>query len=405
MKTRRFLVLLLCVILSLGLLPLAVGAETIDTGRDCALTVDFLDNGVPIAGFPFAIYCVASVDAQGTFTAEGDFQKYPVRLNGLSQDQYADLARTLDAYARQDDLKPLKSSQTLNTGSVYFEDLQTGLYLVAGNSAAIDGKSYTADSFLVSLPSKASDGSLTYKVITRPKHITSEIPDTPETVSRRVLKLWQGDVEEFRPEKLTVHLLKDGAVYDTVALTEDNSWRCTWENLPKYHTDGHLIRWQLTEEVPEHYLVSLGQEGETFLLTNTYNPESDVVTRRVQKRWDDIGYTRKRPASVTVELLNNGLVYDTRNLTAANKWQYTWENLPARDKNGKENVWTLREIEPTGYTSTVKTEGDTFIVLNSYKGTKLPQTGQLWWPVPLLCAAGLTLLAAGLVLKKRRGDA
>ena len=76
MKTRRFLALLLCVILSLGLLPLAVGAETIDTGRDCAMTVDFLDNGVPVAGFPFAVYYVASVDAQGTFTAEGDFQKY-----------------------------------------------------------------------------------------------------------------------------------------------------------------------------------------------------------------------------------------------------------------------------------------------------------------------------------------
>ena len=30
----------------------------------------------PIAGFPFAIYYVASVDAQRTFTAEGDFQKY-----------------------------------------------------------------------------------------------------------------------------------------------------------------------------------------------------------------------------------------------------------------------------------------------------------------------------------------
>lgn len=34
MKTRRFLALLLCVILSLGLLPLAAGAETIDTGRE-----------------------------------------------------------------------------------------------------------------------------------------------------------------------------------------------------------------------------------------------------------------------------------------------------------------------------------------------------------------------------------
>lgn len=52
MKTRRFLALLLCVILSLGLLPLAAGAETIDTGRDCALTVDFWTMAYPLRAFP-----------------------------------------------------------------------------------------------------------------------------------------------------------------------------------------------------------------------------------------------------------------------------------------------------------------------------------------------------------------
>ena len=33
----------------------------------------------------------------------------------------------------------------------------------------------------------------------------------------------------------------------------------------------------------------------------------------------------------------------------------------------------------------------------------LPQTGQTWWPVPLLMAAGLGLVLMGMVL--RRGDA
>ena len=33
---------------------------------------------------------------------------------------------------------------------------------------------------------------------------------------------------------------------------------------------------------------------------------------------------------------------------------------------------------------------------------KLPQTGQPWWPVPVLLAAGLVLVIIGLV--RRRGD-
>ena len=403
MMSKRISAAVLCLLLVFTLLPLAAGAEDIDTGHVCALTVDFLDGGKPVEGFPFALYYIADIDDQGQFTLAGDFQSYPVQVNGLSQEQYNDLARTLDAYARQDGLTPLAEKQTLATGSAYFQNLQTGLYLVAGSAGVIGSRSYTTDPFLVSLPSRGADGGLSYEIITQPKHESDDaFNPTPETVSRRVLKLWQEDIEEFRPEGLTVRLLMDGTVYDTVTLTKENSWRYTWKDLPKYGEDGHLIRWQLTEEVPEHYLVSLGQEGDAFLLMNTYQPDTSVVTRRVQKRWDDEGYASKRPASITVELLCNGLVYDTQTLNADNKWQYIWENLPAKDKMRKDNVWTLREIEPNGYTSKVWEEDGTFIVLNSYKGSKLPQTGQLWWPVPLLCTAGLVLLAAGLMLKKRR---
>lgn len=37
------------------------------------------------------------------------------------------------------------------------------------------------------------------------------------------------------------------------------------------------------------------------------------------------------------------------------------------------------------------------------KPPKLPQTGQYWWPVPVLLASGLLLVAVGLV--RRRGGA
>ena len=34
--------------------------------------------------------------------------------------------------------------------------------------------------------------------------------------------------------------------------------------------------------------------------------------------------------------------------------------------------------------------------------TVLPQTGQLWWPVPVLCGIGLALLVGGIALKRKK---
>ena len=383
--------------LLLFLLPLGAVGEAIDPANLCAMTLTMEAGEEPIGGFPFRLYYVASVNAQGEFTPEGRFQNYQVELNGLTTQQFADLAQTLDAYARQDGLTPLQSGTTGASGSLFFEGLNTGLYLVGGSAAVLDGKSIATDPFLVSLPSLDGSGNWAYKLILSPKFSSAPVPETPETVSYRVLKLWQGDVEEFRPEKIKIRLLQDGAVYDTVELTKEGAWRHSWDNLPKYARDGHRIAWQLTEEVPAHYSVRLGREGDTFLLENTYEPDTVTLTRRVLKRWDDAGYSSKRPVAVTVELLRNGQVYDTVTLTAAGNWQYTWVNLPSKD-----SLWTVREVIPQGYKATVWQEGDTFVLQNSFLSAKLPQTGQLWWPVPILALGGLALLAIGLGLKKRQ---
>ena len=49
---------------------------------------------------------------------------------------------------------------------------------------------------------------------------------------------------------------------ENAVLSEDNQWSCMWENL-----DADRV-WKVAEEVPEGYVVSIRQEGETFLLTN-----------------------------------------------------------------------------------------------------------------------------------------
>ena len=90
-------------------------------------------------------------------------------------------------------------------------------------------------------------------------------------------------------------------------------------------------------------------------------------------------------------------------------------------------TWTVVEKECEGYTVRVEREGITFVMTNTYAaeipddptpeaplppdpakptpgGPTLPQTGQVWWPVPLLLMTGLLLLAVGLFRRRTTGD-
>ena len=132
-------------------------------------------------------------------------------------------------------------------------------------------------------------------------------------------------------------------------------------------------------------------------------PMQNWVERKVQKVWKDDGNEDKRPDSITVQLLENGIVVDTVRLSRDNNWEYTWENLSGSSE------WLITEADvPDGYTVTVSREACVWILSNTYQESppppKLPQTGMLWWPVPLLICGGLLFITLGLYMRYRRRD-
>lgn len=137
-------------------------------------------------------------------------------------------------------------------------------------------------------------------------------------------------------------------------------------------------------------------------------PPDVKINLKVMKVWKDFGYKDKQPKEVEVELLRNGKVFSQVSLSDENNWRYTWENLPAFDGTGKIIDWYLDEVYEENYFSEVTREGMTFIVTNTYTGELppgdptplLPNTGLLWWPVPVL--AGLGALFIFLSTVKRR---
>ena len=111
----------------------------------------------------------------------------------------------------------------------------------------------------------------------------------------------------------------------------------------------------------------------------------------VMKKWDDKNNaSKKRPGSVTVELLNGDSVVASIVLSEENGWAHTFSKLP---KNGD---YSVREKAVANYK--VDYSGDAtngFAVTNTYAGEKLPQTGQYWWPVILIAVAGTCFVLLG----------
>ena len=139
------------------------------------------------------------------------------------------------------------------------------------------------------------------------------------------------------------------------------------------------------------------------------------------KRWDNAGYEQKRPDTITVTLLKDGTVYDGQDISfVVGKTVATHQqNKVAHEERGDEGgdaamlhrkshdgsssvaqSQALHNAAP-GYISSIRETGDTFILTNTPEHQKLPQTGLLWWPVPVLAAAGLLLLILGTLLKRK----
>lgn len=133
-----------------------------------------------------------------------------------------------------------------------------------------------------------------------------------------------------------------------------------------------------------------------------------TVDVKVLKVWEDNDNKVMRPNKVKVQLVGNGIVLDTVVLSEDNEWTYLWQGLDGSIR------YSVTELEvPAYYTVSIKQEDITYIITNtstiSGPGNtgsttpSLPQTGLLWWPVPVLAAAGIAMIVIGLVVKKEEG--
>lgn len=152
--------------------------------------------------------------------------------------------------------------------------------------------------------------------------------------------------------------------------------------------------------VAAHTDAQMESKKQDMTFVNAYevtpDPEVEYTKLTVKKVWSDNG--KNRPSSVTVQLRDGEEKVDTVTLGDWNDWSYTWSDL----EDDSDHDWKVREIDiPKGYKASYSRKGDVVTIRNT---ESLIQTGQLNWPVPVLTAAGLLLLAAGIWLGRRRKE-
>lgn len=298
-----------------GLLTPASAAAA-ETG---SLTLVCESDGMIMAGMDWNIYRIGSHLDTGEFVLEGDFAEYPVSFEDLSVSAIQDAANTLENYAKLDGIMPIASGVTADDGTLTFEGLEKGLYLLSGEKITLEGSVCTPAAAIVEIK---ADENGSYDLTVNPKFEIEEPVPTPSEYS--VSKVWAGDENtNARPDSIVVDIFADGELAETVTLNEDNGWAYSW-------TSENAAEWSVEErDVPAGYKVVYRGNGADFEIVNTYENSSSTA-----------GGTDSKITSVP----------DT--------------------------------------TSSVP--------------EKIPQTGQLWWPVPVLSIAGLVLIAIGWRLHSKK---
>lgn len=342
----------------------------------CSLSLDCHTEDRVFPGMHWKIYHIADRD-KDTFLLKNGFEKYSIAIDDTSAATLADTAETFAVYADLDHtIRPVDEKDADANGKLTFDNLTTGVYLVCGDTYKLEGSTYTLSPFIIEF---GSGGNQVYDLAATPKYVVRD--ESVGGFDYSVKKVWAND--ETQPQNrsayITAEIYRDGERYETVTLDASNDWTYNWHSETAH-------QWKVIETyVPAGYIVVYRSNETQFVIVNTFTDDSsttDIVTTQVTDDHDTDIMTTTSDTAVT-DTQTTSVTDDSDSGTTVTSTQTT---------TGKQRQTTTKT---TTRTTTITTKSGTGT------GEKLPQTGQLWWPVPALAAGGVILMAIGLRLRPK----
>lgn len=291
-----------------------------------------------IPDIEWKLYRIGSYDGS-KIDLEGDFAQYRVNFGDYSGTALANSASTLENYVIVNNPQPDAVGTSNENGRVSFNTLKTGTYLAVAKRKKENEKTTVPAPTIINIDPINGDSLQVY-----PKF---KILMTLDAYEERyeVRKIWENPNNlPLKKTDITLGIYEDGELVETVVLNEENNWMYRW--MVYEEADWRVIELDIPEDCSVIY-----QSNETYYaVVNTYEPDIDL------------------PNVTTVS--GDSSISTT-----------------SADQQGETETRTT-VVSSANSTSTTNTG-------NGSGNGKIPQTGQLWWPVPVLIIAGLGFIAIG----------
>lgn len=204
-----------------------------------------------------------------------------------------------------------------------------------------------------------------------------------KVTSQTVTKIWNdgNNQDRLRPTWTGVEVqlyANNTPLGDPVKLYAGNNWTYTWNNLP-LKDGGVEITYGVREvDVPEGYEAEYEDNATSTVITNSHTPLT--VDVEGTKRWEDNDdQYGKRPSSIIVNLYGGNDLIDSKEVSEADGWSYSWTGLPKNEK-GVEIKYTITEDPVDEYETTYS--NDSYDITNTYVPDKLSVEGSDPDPTP-----------------------
>ena len=349
-KTKYFRIMTFClsVLMLITFVPKDVyAAPAVNTNYMVGVSINYEILDAKIDDAEFSLYKIASMESDGKFVATPQFENYAVELNGLDNEEMQYDANTLYGYIVKDHISPTDTTTTDSEGFGMFPNsvlLYPGMYLLTCKANQAYGEYCYIPPMLLSMPTLLNNRWI-YNIEVSPKY--SVVPSTTEVAAQII---WRDDSPDMRPESVKVQLINPGQMMSRsipmmIALNEGNQWHYSWKDLP-------AASWYVVQtEVPEGYTVSTKREGNLFIFINTRYDWVDP---------DDIPEPEPEPSN------------------------------PSKPSSGKGDKESAEEVK-----------NPVEVHMAPSSGEKLPQTGTLWWPVPVLAVSGMIFILIGMIFRRK----
>lgn len=214
------------------------------------------------------IYKIAEINEKKDFVLLQEFKEHNLTLADINSSTDLDnLANIILGIINNDKIEAYGSNYTNENGTVVFEDLELGVYLLESEDLQEKDKTITYAPAIVVIP----DSNDNYEVEVEPKGSITK--PTYEEKEYKLVIYWD-DEGKSRPTSVQVNIFKDGIKQESVTLSSKNNWSYVWNTLDDNS------EWTVLETgLPSGYTMRQEKENNSFYITNIYkeptNPGGD----------------------------------------------------------------------------------------------------------------------------------